>query len=588
VKLGVRSKLFLISLALIAVSVGTADVYLSSTLETERTAQLREELVTRLALVQRDAALLAAPLDDRRAWDALADELGQHARARVTLIARDGQVLGDSEAELAQLATLESHSDRPEVKQALAAGQGTSARYSASVHQRMLYVATPFRRDGQVVGVARLAVPLTAVDQAVTRLHGLVLLGSGLALVIAVIMSSLAAQWVSRTVRAMTAVAKQMAAGDLAVRTRATGDDEVADLGRALDRLAESLSATLVQLRAERDLSGRVLRGMREGVLLLDRDGRVALANPALREMLLLSDDVVGKTPLELARNAELKEMLDRARGAIEPVTAEIELGGLRPRRLLVHGMALQGEPGAVLAVFVDVTTLRQLESLRRDFVANVSHELRTPIAGVLSAAETLAGGAMADPRAADRFVQIIQQDAMRLRDLVEDLLDLSRIESRELRLNPEAIDLEPFARQVLASFEDRGKRRQLRFKVAVPKDAKTVFADRRALEQVLRNLVDNACKYCSPGAEVTVRAEAAGEGVRVLVEDTGPGIEPRHLPRLFERFYRVDAGRSREVGGTGLGLAIVKHLVEALGGTARVESALGKGTRFSFTLPAT
>jgi two-component system phosphate regulon sensor histidine kinase PhoR len=231
------------------------------------------------------------------------------------------------------------------------------------------------------------------------------------------------------------------------------------------------------------------------------------------------------------------------------------------------------------------VTDVRRLESLRRDFVANVSHELRTPIASIRSGAETLRGGAAGDPEAASRFLEIIERNAERLSRLVEDLLDLSRIESREFRLDLEEVAVAPFVEHLLGQHRGRAGARGVRLEAALPGDL-AVRADRRALEQVLGNLVDNALKYCPSGASVTVRASGEGARVRITVEDTGPGIEARHLPRLFERFYRVDAGRSRELGGTGLGLSIVKHLVEAMGGAVGVESELGRGTRFSFTVP--
>lgn len=584
-RVGIRSKLFLVSFALIAASVIAADAYLTRALDEERTEHIREDLLVRLDLIEREASSLVAGLEQGGAWDALADELGSRARARVTLIRRDGLVLGDSELGGASLRAVEDHAGRPEITEALEQGSGVSTRWSNTVHRRMMYAAVPFRQGGRVAGIARLAIPLTEVDEAIGRLRQLVLLGSVLALGLAALMSSLVAHWISRTVRGLTAAAKRMASGDLAARTHAAGRDELAELGRALDQLAGSLSGTLGELRAERDLLDRVLRSMQEGVLLLDGSGHVALANPALRELLLLPPDLAGRSPLELVRNAELVEALERARASAEPVAAELEITGLKPRRLLVRAVGLTDGSCGVLAVFVDVTDLRRLESLRRDFVANVSHELRTPIAAVLSAAETLQGGALRDPAAAARFVEIVLQDASRLRQLVDDLLELSRIESRELRLDLDPIDLGPFVHHVLSSFQDRAGARRIRLRVAIPDRLPPGRADRRALEQVLANLVDNALKYCTEGAEVTMRARVEAAAVRISVEDTGPGIETRHLARLFERFYRADAGRSRGLGGTGLGLAIVKHLVEAMGGTVGVESRVGEGTCFSFTL---
>jgi len=332
----------------------------------------------------------------------------------------------------------------------------------------------------------------------------------------------------------------------------------------------------------------RILDGMQEGVLLLDKDGRVALMNPALREMLLLQNDVIGKPLLEVVRHAELKELLDRARTTKTTNEAEVELGGLKPRRLLVRGTAFSGSKGAMLAVFFDVTDVRRLESLRRDFVANVSHELRTPVTAVLSAAETLDLALDKDPVGARRFLGIIERNAARLQGLIEDLLDLSRIESRELRLRPERFGFESFASHLVGLFRERADKKKIALRLECA-PALELECDRRALEQVLTNLVDNAVKYCPEGSSVVLRAERTGgasPGVRLRVEDDGGGIEEKHLPRLFERFYRVDAGRSREMGGTGLGLSIVKHLVEAMGGTIDVVSALGKGTTFDVKLP--
>jgi two-component system phosphate regulon sensor histidine kinase PhoR len=327
---------------------------------------------------------------------------------------------------------------------------------------------------------------------------------------------------------------------------------------------------------------------MAEGVLLVDRDGRVALVNPALREMFLLPSDAQGQTPLEVIRHAELKSLLDECAERGQTRSREIELRGLKPRRLLVRAAPLPGEQGGTLAVFVDVTDTRRLETMRRDFVANVSHELRTPVTAIRSAAETLDGALERDPEAARHFLAMIDRNAERLRELVEDLLDLSHIESQTYQLRFSLVDLERRTESLIALFRDRADKKGVRLVCAVPAALPKAAVDDKALEHVLGNLIDNAVKYCPSGSTITIAAREEGELVRVEVADDGPGIEARHLPRLFERFYRVDAGRSRELGGTGLGLSIVKHLVEAMGGAARVESELGKGAQFSFTVRTT
>ena len=412
------------------------------------------------------------------------------------------------------------------------------------------------------------------------------------------LVSELSVRWFDETVRPVTDAARRMQEGDLSVRARVGKDEDVGQLGAAFDQLAGSFSRTVGELRGERDLVSRILDGMQEGVLLLDKEGKVALMNPALREMLLLTADVSGQPLLEVVRHAELKELLDRARTTKSTCSGEIELGGLKPRRLLVRGTAFTQHAGGLLAVFFDVTDIRRLESLRRDFVANVSHELRTPVTAVLSAAETLDMALDKDPEGARRFLGIIERNASRLQGLIEDLLDLSRIESRELKLRPERFAFEPFATHLLGLFRDRADKKKisLRLECSPSHSSATIVgtsglqveSDRRALEQVLTNLVDNGVKYCAEGCTVTLRAERCDASTRLLVEDDGPGIEEKHMGRLFERFYRVDAGRSREMGGTGLGLSICKHLVEAMGGSISVRSTVGKGTTFEIRLPDT
>lgn len=585
-KLGIRSKLFLVTLGLITVSVVAADAYLSSALDADLTTRVQADLLVRLNFVERDASSFGASLDDRASWDRLADDLGRRGEVRVTIVRRDGAVIGDSELDLAGLERVENHADRPEIADALSARRGSATRWSSTVKQRMMYVAIPFIRDGTVAGVVRLAKPLTEVDLALGHVRRFVLGSTGIALALATLLLLLASHWMSRSVRWLTEAARGMAAGHLEVRTHASGHDELAELGKALDQLASSLQGALGAVRKERDLMSRVLEGMREGVLLIDEEGHVALANGALRDTLLLGSDVVGKSPLELVRNAAMKRVLDEAASSPEPVSGELEVGDLKPRRLLVHAAALRGDPSGVLAVFVDVTDLRRLETVRRDFVANVSHELRTPVAAVRSAAETLRRAIETQPEAASDFVEIIERNAARLHQLIEDLLDLSRIESREFKLNIEAVKVDTVARHVVSMSQEHAEAKHLRLTVVMAPETPAVRADRKALEQVLCNLVDNAVKYCTTGASVTIKAERVDAVLRVSVEDTGPGIEAKHLSRLFERFYRVDTGRSRELGGTGLGLSIVKHLVEAMQGRVSVESTTGKGSCFIFTLP--
>jgi two-component system, OmpR family, phosphate regulon sensor histidine kinase PhoR len=402
---------------------------------------------------------------------------------------------------------------------------------------------------------------------------------------------------VGRPIREIARTATAMADGDLTIRASVESDDEIGRLGDALNRLGRDLSRQIDELRGERDLLSGILDGMGEGVLVVDRDDRVVLANQALRGMASIGDGAIGQLVLEGIRNATLQEALTAARDQKESVVREIELGRLFPRRLLVRVSRLpqrngegekaegQRQERGLIAVFHDVTDLRRLETIRTDFVANVSHELRTPVTAISTAAETLLGGALADPKDAAEFVDVIDRHAQRLRHLVDDLLDLSKLESKGFRLALADVDLQGMVSHTVKLAQDPAGRRRVDIRMGSMAGIK-VRADRRALEQVVMNLLDNAIKYAGEGAHVTLAAAARGGGeVELSVADDGVGISPAHLGRLFERFYRVDTGRSRELGGTGLGLSIVKHLVELMGGTIRVESSPGKGATFTIRL---
>jgi len=583
-KLGIRSKLFLLSFGIVAAVLLASDLLLTRALDRFLTGRIQQDLLTRAAMAERQGSGLRPARGPDPAWEALARDLGARAEARVTFIGLDGTVLGDSEVAPENLPGLENHGDRPEVREALSRGRGVSIRHSATVRQRMLYVALPLVQEGRRTGVVRLALALSSVDQLVAQVRG-VLLGASLgALAFAAVLISLAVHWASRPIRQLTELSARMVEGALGERSHVHGSDEVATLGHSLDRLSTNLAQALEQLRADHQLLEATFEGMQEGVMVVDRNDRILHANPALRDMLLLGTEAIGRPVLETVRNARLMDLLERARREAGGSSGEIEVGGIKPRRLQVQAGLLAGQPGDLLVVLVDVTQLRHLESVRRDFVANASHELRTPVASIRSAAETLQG-AQEDPQARGTFLEIIERNAARLQQLVEDLLDLSRIEAREYRLDPQPLELGAFVRGLVESYATASTARTMRIESAPGLDGLRVLADRRALEQVLGNLLDNALKYGSPGSAIRIAAEPEAERIRLTVQDQGPGIEPQHLPRLFERFYRVDAGRSRELGGTGLGLAIVKNLVEAMGGTVKVDSQPGEGSTFSVIL---
>ena len=566
---------------------GAADSFLTSSLERHLSDAIHADLLVRARMVAREASAMSVPLDDEGAWGRFAADWGHAADSRVTVVRRDGVVVGDSEHPMGDPSRVENIGRRPEVRQAFDKGDGWEEHASASSRQRTYFGAVSFEREVARAGVVRLVRPLSDVDTAVAEMRRLIWIGSSLALAFALLLSHVVARRMSAAVSELTDAARRMTDGDLSVRTQFIGHDELGELGHALDRLASSLANSLGQLRAERDLQGRILEAMYEGVVVIDRDGRIVLVNPALRSMLLMGADAVGKLLIEAVRHAQLEDLIALSRA--EPSEAnrlEIELPGLKPRRLLVHAATLPGDDEGLLIVFVDVTELRRLETLRRDFVANASHELRTPIAAVRSATETLRSGALEDARVAARFVDIIERNAQRLQNLLEDMLELSKLESNEFKLKRERVELASVVPIVLALFRERAEKKKVRLASELAFSPAAVDGDARALEHVLSNLVDNAVKYCPAGARVMVSAAPQGDRIHLVVSDTGPGIPTEHLSRVFERFYRIDAGRSRELGGTGLGLSIVKHLVEAMRGKVWVESGVGRGSTFVVSLP--
>ena len=585
-KLGIRLKLFLVSVGLIVIAVIALDAWMSRAIGGFVSAHIQGDLTGRATAIAHEASVTTLPLDDLLGWDRRADELGKALEVRVTIVRADGRVLGDSEVDAMALDRLENHLSRPEIAEALKNGNGTSERLSSTLGEKLLYVSVAFDRAGERVGVVRVARPLSEVDAALARARRALYGGSLIALVVAGLLAFAAAHSAAATMRTLTDVAWSMANGNLDARAIDDGTDELGALTRALDALASSLSSTLGELRSERDLQKRILHGMQEGVLVLDDDDRVVLVNAALRSMLLLGNDVVGRHFLEMLRASELGDLVASARQGEGRATAEIQIEGIKPRRVLVHASALEGADRGLLVVFVDVTDMRRLESLKRDFVANVSHELRTPVAAVLSATETLQAGALADPVAADRFLSIVARNGQRLQALIEDLLELSRLDAREYRVKKERVNTSAVAAIVAGLYRERAERKGVRLELDVASPAPTLESDARALEQILGNLIDNAVKYCPRGALVTLKVERKDDVVRFSVADTGPGVDARHLPRLFERFYRVDAGRSRDVGGTGLGLSIVKHLTEAVGGNVDVTSEVGRGSTFIVEVP--
>jgi len=582
-KLAIRWKLMGSYLLLIFLVVGALYGYLRPTLERQLIEGIRDNLRREADLV---ALMASREIRDLRAeTTVLTAQIGGRTHSRVTIMDANGTVTGDSEIPDDRLETLENHRDRPEVIDALRDGFGSAIRYSTTVRTRMLYVAVPgYTAAGEKL-VVRIALPLSAVDQARDSLNAVLGAALTLSVLLSLVLSYLLSRFTSRTLNNLAAGASRFGSGDFSRRLPVRGRDELGDLARVMNEMAGKLENEMERLAAERNRLDVILRGMGEGLLVTDASGGVTLVNPAFRELFEITGNPTGRPLPGVCRHPALLETFRRVQESGREQIAEIVLPRPVEVTLLTHWVPLieTGITTGVVAVFHDISDLKRLERVRRDFVANVSHELRTPVTVIRGYAETLAGGAT-DPEIVARFAAIIQAHAGRLANLVGDLLTLSELEARGAALELTSIPLKDLVANACQLLQPQADERQIEIS-ADTLPPLTIMADRQRIEQVLVNLLDNAIKYTPPGGRVTVTATSDGHQTTICVRDTGPGISLPDQSRIFERFYRVDAGRSRDQGGTGLGLAIVKHIVQLHGGTIDVESSPGQGACFHFTL---
>jgi two-component system phosphate regulon sensor histidine kinase PhoR len=582
-QLGVRAK-FLIVTILIVVAVDlAAGVYLQWKLRTAEEQRIEGELArhARTAADLLNHGLARGSISwSPDSIDPIIDQIGSSMEARVTVIGADGAVLGDSMVSLADLSRVENHRQRPEIMSAQLGDCGLSRRHSATVGSDMLYCAIVFEPPGVAESAfIRVATPLALLDQSLGRLRLSLAFGGLLSLTLALGVGLVVSRAMYGRVRELMEAARAMAEGDKERRLPVVGTDEFGGLAGSFNRVSEELEQTVRELARERDLFETVIHSMDEAVVAVDKKRRIHTVNRSATELLGISPAVRGQLLLEAVRIPALSELLDHAlRGESRTVDIRLESEG-SVRQLMVRATP-QGESGGAVLVMHDATEIRRLETVRRDFVANVSHELRTPVSIIQANTETLLLGALDEPAQARRFLDAIRRNAERLGQLISDLLDISRIEAGKYAIEMRPLSLSSVARSVSKSVSESCRRRGVKLQILVDPNLR-VRADAGALEQVLVNLVENAVKYGPEGGTVELAAVEQSAAVRIEVRDEGPGIAPTHRRRVFERFYRVDPGRSRNMGGTGLGLAIVKNLTDAMGGDVGVDPREPQGSCF-------
>ncbi len=515
------------------------------------------------------------------------ETLGKEIKTRITIVDIKGKVLSDSEE---NPTLMDNHADRPEIKEAMLGKTGKSIRYSFTLEIDMLYIAIPIVNDNhQILGAIRLALPLTEVNKNIGYLHRIVLSTTIIGLLIATLISIIISLNITKPIKEMTEISKKISKGDFSKKLKIHSQDEIGQLSLALNQMSEDLESKIKIISEDRNKIEVVLSSVIEGIAAIDKKGKLIICNNAFEKIIHCSQNkVLGRFHWEIIRNNQLNEILKETIQKGQTSTQEITV--LFPQEKIFYASATPlGEKeniwGAVV-VLNDITQIKKLEKMREEFIANISHELRTPLTSIQGFIETLKEGAINDPEKTQHFLEIIEKQSNRLNSLVEDILKLSKIESQEIVVNLQSTNLKELLDKVMAEFKEKIILKKIQISTNISPQFPLLKVDPEQIELALRNLLDNAIKYTPEKGEISISFLEREKDIYIEITDDGIGISQEHLPRIFERFYRVNKDRSRDLGGTGLGLAIVKHVVQAHKGTIGVDSTLGKGSKFFIILP--
>lgn len=548
--------------------------------------QLEADLLSKMRIIEPEVAQML--LTSSQNIDSYCKSKGELINARITVIAPDGTPLGDS-AE--NPANMDNHADRPEVKEALSGKVSKQMRFSYTVQENLFYIAIPIKSADNLVGVLRFAYPLQAIEKTLGTIYLEFALGGVVITLLAGVGIWLLQRRFGRSLMELQSGAQRFATGDLSFRFSPRRSIEISPLAEAMNKMAENLAITLDELIKSKNEQSAILSCLSEGIIALDTAQRILLINESALTMFDIREHrPEGKLLTEVVRNSEIQKFAENILKSGEALESFVTLRKERDFFLRVRGRTVVNREGrkigAVIA-FSDITELKRLENIRQDFVANVTHELKTPITSIKGFVETIQNRAFEDKEELNKFISIIARQADRLNSLVDDILTLSRIEKEsELKeVSLETLPLKPVIESAISANLPKAKEKNIKIEVSFPDKLKAKINE-RLLEQAISNLIDNAIKYSDEGKKVTIKGEETNSNIIIQVADEGYGIEAEHIPRLFERFYRVDKSRSRQKGGTGLGLAIVKHIAILHGGRVSVESTPGKGSIFSIFLP--
>jgi two-component system phosphate regulon sensor histidine kinase PhoR len=566
---------------LILVSMGILGFYVVNSTKNTQIDRLQSQLTNEARLVADISLLSFVDPSKQSELDSIAKTTGEEIQARITLIAKDGTVLGDTNQDPL---TMENHATRPEVVAALASGVGQATRYSATLHENMMYVAVTVTNQGEVLGIARVALPLTAVESSVKSTVMTIAWAIAIAAILVILAAALIARMITRPVRQITKAAEGIAAGKLGQQIPTQTKDEIGRLGRAFNEMSMSLENTMATTMDERSKLATVLSSITDGVVMIDSEGSIALVNPAAERLFDFKEaKVIGQPLIEAVHDYEVDDMVKKCLKTAHEQTTQLDSATGRFLRVIAVPLTTGKLTGA-LVLFQDLTEMRNLQTMRQEFVGNISHELRTPLAAIKAIVETLQGGAINDKEAAMDFLNRLDVEVDGMTQMLAELTELSRIETGRIKPKLEPVNLNLLIEEVIARLSPQAERQQVSLLTELSSDLPPVPADRDRIQQVILNIVHNAIKFTPPGGKATVYAKPQKDTVTVSVADTGMGISKEDLPHIFERFFKAD--KSRSDSGTGLGLAIAKHIVQAHGGSIWVQSEEGKGSTFSFSLP--
>jgi len=576
------SYLFITFISLVAIS-----MFASSSLRHFYLEHIAADLEARARILKQQIAGHLSPIDTTLI-DLICKEIGRSLSTRITVILPSGMVAGDSEEEPDKM---NNHADRPEVIRALAGRVGNAIRYSNTLQQNMMYVAVPFKQNNKVLVVLRTSIPVTSIDNELKSNQIKLVFGGVLIALLAAAISLLVSRRISHPIEEMKKGAEQFADGDLTHRLRVPNSNEMGSLAEAMNQMASQLNARINTIIQQHNELEAILSSMVEGVIAVNSDERIISINQTATQMFeSIPSDMLGRSIQEVIKDSKMQDFLKQALSIGEPAEGDITMSNNDERILHMRSTSLcdvKESRIGTLIVLNDVTQLRRLENMRSDFVENVSHEIKTPLTTIKGFVETLRHGAMDHPKKAERFLGIIEKHVNRLVAIIEDLLNLSKIEKEgELKkIKLEKGRIKDVIQTAIQVCQTKAQRKKIRIDLMC-EDEISARIDPLLLEQAVVNLLDNAIKYSKKKSSVQVEAILKDKEIIISFHDYGIGIAQKHLPRLFERFYRVDKARSRKLGGTGLGLAIVKHIVQAHGGHVTVESIPGEGSTFSIHIP--